>query len=87
MGYDKPSSEVDVVVRYLDQKYYQATIADKSSGEDICGEPHKSKTVETALGALLAHTCSHLGNPPNLFGVGATQTLDSPILKRGRGRP
>lgn len=87
MGYDKPSSKVDVVVRYLDQKYYQATIADKTSGEDICGEPHRSKTGESALGALLAHTCSHLGNPPNLIGAGATQILDSPILKRGRGRP
>lgn len=85
MGYDKPSSEVDVVVRYLDQKYYQATIADKSSGEDICRELHKAKTVEGALAALLTHTCSHLGNPPNLIGAGATQ--DSPILKRGRGRP
>lgn len=86
MGYDKASSKVDVVVRYVDQKYYQATIADKSSGEDICGEPQKSKTVEAALEGLLAHTCSHLGNPPNLIGAGATQ-MDSPVLKRGRGRP
>ncbi|KAH0282842.1 hypothetical protein M436DRAFT_66715 [Aureobasidium namibiae CBS 147.97] len=86
MGYDKASSKVDVVVRYVDQKYYQATIADKSSGEDICVEPQKSKTVEAALEGLLAHTCSHLGNPPNLIGAGATQK-DSPLLKRGRGRP
>ena len=86
MGYDKASSKVDVVVRYVDQKYYQATIADKSSGEDICGGPQKSKTVEAALEGLLAHTCSHLGNPPNLIGAGATQK-DSPLLKRGRGRP
>jgi len=85
MGYDKASSKVDVVVRYVDQKYYQATIADKSSGEDICGESQKSKTVEAALEGLLAHTCSHLGNPPNLIGAGATQ-MDSPLLKRGRER-
>jgi hypothetical protein len=87
MGYDQPSSEVDVVVRYLDQTYYQANIADKSSGEDVLEEPHKAKTVEGALKALLSHTCAHLGNPPNLIGAGATQTLGSPIAKRGRGRP
>jgi hypothetical protein len=87
MGYDQPSSDVDVVVRYLDQKYYQASIADKSSGEDVLGEPHKAKTVEGALKALLGHTCAHLGDPPNLIGAGATQTLGSPISKRGRGRP
>jgi hypothetical protein len=87
MGYDQPSSEVDVVVRYLEQKYYQANIADKSSGEDVFGGPHKAKTVEGALEALLGHTCAHLGNPPNLIGAGATQALGSPIAKRGRGRP
>ncbi|KAI4729617.1 hypothetical protein E4T49_02622 [Aureobasidium sp. EXF-10728] len=87
MGFDQPTSEVDVVVRYLEQKYYQATIADKSSGEDVVGEPHEAKTVERALTALLAHTCAHLGNPPNLIGAGATQTLGSPSATRGRGRP
>ena len=87
MGYDQPPSKVDVVVRYLDQKHYQANIADKFSGEDICGESHKSKTVEGALTALLGHTCAHLGNPPNLIGAGATQTQGSPLVKRGRGRP
>ncbi|CAD0114476.1 unnamed protein product, partial [Aureobasidium uvarum] len=87
MGFDQPTSEVDVVVRYLEQKYYQATIADKSSGEDVVGEPHEARTVERALTALLAHTCAHLGNPPNLIGAGATQTLGSPVAKRGRGRP
>ncbi|KAK6003576.1 hypothetical protein QM012_009347 [Aureobasidium pullulans] len=87
MGFDQPSSDVDVVVRYLEEKYYQATIADKSSGEDICGEPHQARTVERALAALLAHTCAHLGNPPNLIGAGATQTLASPLVKRTRGRP
>ncbi|KAI4718015.1 hypothetical protein E4T48_05806 [Aureobasidium sp. EXF-10727] len=87
MGFDQPTSEVDVVVRYLEQKYYQATIADKSSGEDVVGEPHEAKTVERALTALLAHTCAHLGNPPNLIGAGATQTLGSPSVTRGRGRP
>jgi hypothetical protein len=87
MGYDQPSFDVDVVVRYLDQKYYQANIADKSSGEDFLGESHEAKTVEDALKALLGHTCAHLGNPPNLIGAGATQTLGSPIAKRGRGRP
>jgi hypothetical protein len=87
MGYDQLPSKVDVVVRYLDQKYYQANIADKSSGENICGELHKSKTIEGALTALLSHTCAHLGNPPNLIGAGATQTLGSPLVKRGRGRP
>lgn len=87
MGFDQPSSGVDVVVRYLEEKYYQATIADKSSGEDICGEPHQARTVERALAALLAHTCAHLGNPPNLIGAGATQTLASPLVKRTRGRP
>jgi hypothetical protein len=51
MGYDQPSSDVDVVVRYLDQKYYQANIADKSSGEDVLGESHEAKTVEDALKA------------------------------------
>ncbi|KAG9607176.1 hypothetical protein KCV01_g5267, partial [Aureobasidium melanogenum] len=74
-------------VRFLDQKYYQATIADKSSGEDVCGEPHQARTVERALAALLAHTCMHLGNPPNLIGAGATQTLASPLVRRTRGRP
>lgn len=87
MGFDQSASEVDVVVRYLEEKYYQATIPDKSSGEDICGEPHQARTVERALAALLAHTCAHLGNPPNLIGAGATQTLASPLLKRTRGRP
>ena len=87
MGYDQPPSDVDVIVRYLDQKYYQANIVDKSTGKDICGELHKAKTVEDALAALLSHTCAHLGNPPNLIGAGATQALDSPIIKRGRGRP
>lgn len=87
MGFNQSASEVDVVVRFLDQKYYQATIADKSSGEDICGEPHQARTVERALAALLAHTCQHLGNPPNLIGAGATQTLGSPLVKRTRGRP
>ncbi|KAG9698083.1 hypothetical protein KCU95_g2888, partial [Aureobasidium melanogenum] len=87
MGFNQSASEVDVVVRFLDQEYYQATIADKASGEDICGEPHQARTVERALAALLAHTCAHLGNPPNLIGAGATQTLGSPLVKRTRGRP
>ncbi|KAG9518904.1 hypothetical protein KCV07_g5216, partial [Aureobasidium melanogenum] len=87
MGFNQSASEVDVVVRFLDQKYYQATIADISSGEDICGETHQARTVERALAALLAHTCTHLGNPPNLIGAGATQTLASPLVKRTRGRP
>lgn len=87
MGFDQPSSEVDVVVRYLEEKYYQATIADRLSGEDIYGEPHQARSVERALAALLAHTCAHLGSPPNLIGAGATQTLASPLVKRTRGRP
>ncbi|KAG9555210.1 hypothetical protein KCU77_g19021, partial [Aureobasidium melanogenum] len=52
MGFNQSASEVDIVVRFLDQKYYQATIADKSSGEDVCGEPHQARTVERALAAL-----------------------------------
>jgi hypothetical protein len=87
MGSDHTSSEVDIIVRHLDQKYYQANIADKSSGEDLFGAPNKARTVEGALSALLGQTCAHLGNPPNLIGAGATQTLGSPTVKRGRGRP
>ena len=87
MGYEKPTSEVDVVVRYLDERYYRASIADKSSGENICDEDCEAKTVKGALAHLLSHTCAYLGRPPNMLGTGPTQQPTSPAVKKTRGRP
>ncbi|THX21070.1 hypothetical protein D6C90_09059 [Aureobasidium pullulans] len=87
MGYEKPTSEVDVVVRYLDDRYYRASLADKSSGENICEEDREAKTVKDALAHLLSHTCAYLGRPPNMLGTGSTQQPTSPAAKKTRGRP
>ncbi|KAI5198282.1 hypothetical protein E4T39_06824 [Aureobasidium subglaciale] len=87
MGQDQSASEVDVIVRYVDQKYYRATIAEKSSGQDVCDEKHSARTVESALKSLLTYTCELLARPPNMLGAGFSQALASPTVKRGRGRP
>ncbi|THW88780.1 hypothetical protein D6D15_05745 [Aureobasidium pullulans] len=87
MGYEKPTSEVDVVVRSLDDRYYRASLADKSSGKNICEEDREAKSVKDALAHLLSHTCAYLGRPPNMLGTGSTQQPTSPAVKKTRGRP
>ncbi|KAI5242384.1 hypothetical protein E4T43_04800 [Aureobasidium subglaciale] len=87
MGQAQSVSDVDVVVRYVHQKYYRATIADKSTGQDVCDEAHNARTIETALKSLLTYTCELLAHPPNMLGTGSSQAQASPTVKRGRGRP